>query len=50
MTTNAGIIPEYQIEYDDEKSVDENLQDLYDEIISKHPEYLETVEEKNKNS
>lgn len=50
MTTNAGIVPEYQIEYDDEKSVDENLQNLYDEIIAEHPEYLETIEERNKNS
>lgn len=38
--TNTGIIPEFEIEYDENKSEDENLQDLYDKIVEEHPEFL----------
>lgn len=39
--TNTGIIPEYELAYDHDSSVDENLADLYDKILEQHPEYLD---------
>ncbi len=48
--TNTGIIPEFEIEYDEDKSEDENLQDLYDIIIEEHPEFLEENYQCNHNS
>ena len=48
--TNTGIIPEFEIEYDEDKSENENLQDLYDIIIEEHPEFLEENYQCNHNS
>lgn len=39
--TNAGIIPEFEIEYDKDFNLDWNLNVLYDVIVEEHPEYLE---------
>lgn len=39
-TTNTEIIPEFEIDFDEDKSEDENLQDLYDKIVEEHPEFL----------
>lgn len=38
--TNNGIIPEYEIDFDEDLSVEANLENLYDEIISNNPEFL----------
>lgn len=38
--TNVGIIHEYEVEYDHDKSIDENLYALYDKIIDENPEFL----------
>lgn len=42
--TNAGMISEIEIEYDENKSIDRNLQDLYDAIVEQYPE-LEDIKE-----
>lgn len=42
--TNVGIIHEVELDYDHDKSVDANLQDLYDAVSEKHPEFLEETE------
>lgn len=39
--TNAGIIPEFEIEYDKDFDLDWNLNVLYNVIVEEHPEYLE---------
>lgn len=39
--TNAGIIPEFEIEYDKDFNLDWNLNVLHDVIVEEHPEYLE---------
>ena len=39
--TNAGIIPEFEIEYDKDFDFDWNLDVLYNVIVKEHPEYLE---------
>lgn len=45
--TNNGFMVEYEIDYDHDKSIDANLNDLYDKIIEEHPEYVtESVNEK----
>ena len=45
--TNNGFMVEYEIDYDHDKSIDVNLNDLYDKIIEEHPEYVtESVNEK----
>lgn len=38
--TNTGIIPEYEIDYDEDDSFDGNLSRLYDTIIESNPELL----------
>ena len=38
--TNTGIIPEYEIEYDEDDSFDGNLSRLYDTIVESNPELL----------
>lgn len=38
--TNAGVMPEFEIEYDDDFSADWNLQVLYDVCIEARPELL----------
>lgn len=38
--TNNGFMVEYEIDYDHDKSIDANLNDLYDKIIEEHPEYV----------
>lgn len=43
--TNAGVIHETEIDYDDDASVDANISNLYDAIVEKHPEYLDEVTE-----
>lgn len=43
--TNAGMFDDYSIEYDEDKSFDENLQDLYDKIIEARPELLDDMNE-----
>lgn len=42
--TNVGVIHEVELDYDHDKSVDANLQDLYDAVSEKHPEYFEETE------
>lgn len=44
--TNAGIIPEFEIEYDKDFDFDWNLDVLYNVIVKEHPEYLEMREMK----
>ena len=43
--TNAGVIHETEIDYDNDASVDANISNLYDAIVEKHPEYLDEVTE-----
>lgn len=38
--TNNGIIHEYEIDYDNDASVDQNIQNLYDIIVEEKPEFL----------
>lgn len=38
--TNNGIIPEYEIDYDNSVSADVNIQNLYDVITEKNPDLL----------
>lgn len=40
--TNNGIIPEFEIEYDWDSSLDTNIEAIYDMIVEEHPEYLVT--------
>ena len=42
--TNAGMISEIEIEDDENKDIDRNLQDLYDAIVEQYPE-LEDIKE-----
>ena len=46
--TNTGIIHEYEMDIDGEEPTDAELQDLYDMIVDKHPEYLEESCKKGK--
>lgn len=39
--TNTGIIHDYEMDIDGEEPTDAELQDMYDMIVDKHPEYLE---------
>lgn len=43
--TNAGLMPEFEIEYDDDFSADWNLQVLYDVCVKEMPELLNYVDE-----
>jgi hypothetical protein len=38
--TNLGIIPEYEVDFDEDLGVDANLENLYDEIVRNNPEFL----------
>lgn len=38
--TNTGIIHDFELDYDETKSEDKNIQALYDKIIEERPEYL----------
>lgn len=38
--TNHGIIPEYEVDFDEDLGVDANLENLYDEIVRNNPEFL----------
>ncbi len=46
--TNTGIIHEYEMDIDGEEPTDAELQDMYDMIVDKHPEYLEESCKKGK--
>ena len=46
--TNTGIIHEYEMDIDGEEPTDAELQDMYDMIVDKHPEYLEESCKKDK--
>lgn len=46
--TNAGVIPEFELEYDDDFSTDWNLQALYDLCIESRPELLGEITESKK--
>ena len=46
--TNTGIIPQYEIEYDHDISVDANIQNLYDLITEKDPDKLEECKKSTK--
>lgn len=46
--TNTGIIPQYEIEYDHDISVDDNIQNLYDLITEKDPDKLEECKKSTK--
>ena len=46
--TNTGIIHEYEMDIDGEEPTDAELQDLYDMIVDKNPEYLEESCKKDK--
>lgn len=37
--TNTGILRQYEFEYEFDVSVDANVQDIYDYVLEKHPEY-----------
>ena len=37
--TNTGILRQYEFEYEFEVSIDANVQDIYDYVLEKHPEY-----------
>ncbi len=40
--TNTGIFHDYEIDYDFDATLDDNLEKLYEVIIEAHPEYLDT--------
>lgn len=42
--TNTGMIPEYEMDYDSDISVDQNLNNFYDYIIEQTPELMDEVE------
>ena len=44
----VGIIPEFEMVYDHDITVDENLANLYDQIIKEHPEFLDESVTNNK--
>lgn len=46
--TNTGIFHDYEMDIDGEEPTDAELQDLYDMIVDKHPEYLEESCKKGK--
>lgn len=46
--TNTGIIHDYEMDIDGEEPTDAELQDMYDMIVDKHPEYLEESCKKGK--
>ena len=46
--TNNGIIHDYEMDIDGEEPTDSELQDMYDMIVDKHPEYLEESCKKGK--
>ena len=46
--TNNGIIHDYEMDIDGEEPTDAELQDMYDMIVDKHPEYLEESCKKDK--
>ena len=37
--TNTGILRQYEFEYEFDVSIDANVQDIYDYVLEKHPEY-----------
>ena len=37
--TNTGILRQYEFEYEFDISIDANVQDIYDYVLEKHPEY-----------
>ena len=48
--TNTGILRQYEFEYEFDVSVDANVQDIYDYVLEKHPEYAIEHKEKPKYS
>ena len=46
--TNTGIFHDYEMDIDGEEPTDAELQDMYDMIVDKHPEYLEESCKKGK--
>ena len=44
--TNTGILRQYEFEYEFDVSIDANVQDIYDYVLEKHPEYA--IEQKAK--
>lgn len=46
--TNTGIMHEYELDIEGEEPTDAELQDMYDMIVDKHPEYLEESCKKGK--
>ena len=42
--TNTGMIPEYEMDYNSDISVDQNLNNFYDYIIEQTPELMDEVE------
>lgn len=46
--TNTGIFHDYEMDIDGDEPTDSELQDLYDMIVNKHPEYLEESCKKDK--
>ena len=42
--TNTGMIPEYEMNYDNDISVDQNLNNFYDYIIEQTPDLMDEVE------
>lgn len=44
--TNVGIIHEFEMSYDFEDTLANNLQAIYDMITKEHPEYLDELQEK----
>jgi hypothetical protein len=43
--TNTGMFHEYEVDIEGDESTDNDLQNLYDLIISEHPEYLDDINE-----
>ena len=37
--TNTGLLRQYEFEYEFDVSIDANVQDIYDYVLEKHPEY-----------
>ena len=46
--TNTGIFHDYEMDIDGDEPTDAELQDMYDMIVDKHPEYLEESCKKGK--
>ena len=43
--TNTGILHEYEVDLDEDGVTDDKLQELYDKIVSEHPEFEDSVVE-----